>query len=98
MSSRTAIFDEFGRDLSLKKSDKNIDLDYLNQQAAKNFIEELYKKFKGMSWSEITFAIEDEEEEEEQKIQHEKNKNNDKERLKMYKAGNYELEEGEILE
>ena len=79
--------DEFGRDLALK-----------NKQAADDFIAEIYRKYYGMSWSEIIFAIEDEEEEKELKKLQEKNKQNMEYRRYLYNIGNYELEEGEILE
>ena len=86
--------DEFGRDLALK-----------NYKAACDFMAEYHKKYAGMSWAEITYAIEEEEEEEErkkneikQKENAEKQKKDAEKRRYLYTIGEYELEEGEVLE
>ena len=70
--------DEFGRDTSFRLS----------------YIDELCLKYKGMSWAEITYAIEEEEEQEKQT----KYKKQQEERINLLKKGEYELEDGEIIE
>ena len=77
----TTTTDEFGRDTSFRLSKSS-------------FIFEYTKKYKGMSWAEITYAIEEEEEQEKQA----KNKKQQEERTNLLKKGEYELEDGEILE
>jgi len=78
--------DEFGRDISLRNKQ-------LEQEIFK-FIEDFRDKMKTMSWAEICYE-EDEAEEEEQRV-----KNNAKtlERKTLLERGQYELEEGEVLE
>ncbi len=78
--------DEFGRDLSLK-----------NYKAACDFIAEMHKKYAGMSWADITYAIEEEEEEEERKKNEMLHKEIAEKRRYLHAVGEYELEEGEIL-
>ena len=63
-----------------------------------DFMADFYKKFAGMSWAEITFAIEEEEEEEEYRKLQEKNKEDANRRRNLYAIGEYELEEGELFE
>jgi hypothetical protein len=63
--------DEFGRDSTLR---------------LKNFMAELNRKYGGMSWSEICYAIEEEEEQEQERQQ------------LLAKNCSYELEDGEIFE
>jgi hypothetical protein len=85
--------DEFGRDLSLKPE----------KQATSLYVP--FDRFKGMSWAEITYLVEDEEEEERQK-EEEKEKQAEREELRkalaerkqLYEQGLYELEEGEELD
>jgi hypothetical protein len=81
--------DMFGRDLSLKyKQYEPLFSDYV-------------ARFKGMSWADINFLIEDEEEKKEAK-----RKQSDRielckiheERKQLYAQGLYELEEGEELD
>ena len=79
--------DEFGRDLSLK-----------NYKAACDFMADYRRKYAGMSWAEINYAIEEEEEEEERKKLEEKQKKETEIRRHLYTIGEYELEEGELLE
>ena len=78
MSNTNCIVDEFGRDLSLKKS----------------LFDDLLSRFKGMSWAEINWLVEDEEE---QANKTELQKLHD-ERKRLYAQGLYELEEGEVLD
>lgn len=90
--------DEFGRDLSLRNKEENESLSKENYQSVCEFMTELIKKYAGMSWAEISFQEEEEEEEEERrKIEQEKQKVLE-ERRYLYSIGEYELEEGEILE
>ena len=56
------------------------------------------KKYMGMSWAEINFAIEEEEEEENRKKVKEIFQKRDDKCKYLYNIGKYELEEGEILE
>jgi len=75
--------DEFGRDLSLKtKQTNNMICDYL-------------ARFKGMSWAEITWLIEEEEEAERRLVEKEKARD---QRKKLFQQGLYELEDGEELD
>jgi len=77
--------DMFGRDLSLKKP---LFSDYV-------------ARFKGMSWADINFLIEDEEEMKEAKRKQADRKELCKiheERKQLYAQGLYELEEGEELD
>jgi hypothetical protein len=90
--------DEFGRDLDLRKNVKN-------RRGSGDYVTGLLKKYKGMSWAEMTFAIEEEEEEEElRKVEEERKKESqrlkkeDEERRYLYIIGQYELEEGEVFE
>jgi len=79
--------DEFGRDLSLR-----------NYQEYYDLMADLKKKYAGMSWAEMTYAAEEEEEEQNNKIYNEHIKKIDDERRRLYIIGEYQLEEGEILE
>ena len=103
MSSKTVTMrtvDEFGRDLSLKpKQYEPIKFDFLD-------------RFRGMSWAEIEWLLEDEEEAEQAKKDAEQAKKDAEKRLvereelrqtlaerkKLLEVGLYELEEGEELE
>jgi hypothetical protein len=89
--------DEFGRDLDLRN--------FKNKRGTSDYVTELLKKYKGMSWAEMTFAIEEEEEEEElRKVEEERKKESqrlkkeDEQRRYLYIIGQYELEEGEVFE
>lgn len=55
-----------------------------------DLLKEYLKKYKGMSWVEITYAVEEEEEEERRKLE--------EERKYLNSIGEYELEEGEVLD
>ena len=93
--------DEFGRDLSLKP-----------EKQVTSIFGGALDRFKGMSWADICYLIEDEEEEERQKEEEERQKEVNKvkqaereelrkalaERKKLYEQGLYELEEGEELD
>ena len=93
--------DEFGRDLSLKP-----------EQQVTSIFGGALDRFKGMSWADICYLIEDEEEEERQKEEEERQKEVNKvkqaereelrkalaERKQLYEQGLYELEEGEELD
>lgn len=96
--------DEFGRDLSLRERNQT-EIARKNYEAACDFMAEWRRKYAGMSWADITFAIEEEEEEEERKrLEEQKKKEKEKylcldnERRQLYTIGEYELEEGELFE
>jgi hypothetical protein len=86
--------DEFGRDLSLKP-----------EKQVTSLFGGALDRFKGMSWAEISYLVEDEEEEEMQREQ-DKVKQAEREELRkvlaerkqLYEQGLYELEEGEELD
>lgn len=92
--------DEFGRDLSLRNKE--------NLKAAEDFIGYYLSKYKGMSWADMTYAIEEEEEEELRKLEEQRkkeaeelrqrNKQESERRRYLYAIGEYELEEGEVFE
>jgi hypothetical protein len=63
-----------------------------------DLINESNRKYKGMNWAEINFAIQYEEEEERKKEAEKIFQKKDNERKYLYNIGKYELEEGEILE
>lgn len=86
--------DEFGRDLSLKP-----------EKQVTSLFDEYIARFKGMSWAEISYLIEDEEEEERQReldkvkqAEREELRKALAERKQLYEQGLYELEEGEELD
>ena len=86
--------DEFGRDLSLKL-----------EKPVTSIYGSSLTRFKGMSWADITYLIEEEEEEEKQreedKVKQVKTEELRKiltERKQLYEQGLYELEEGEELD
>jgi hypothetical protein len=80
--------DEFGRDLALRKTKAEIEYEKAT--------ESLLSRFKGMSWAEMEWLIEDEEEEEANKVLREQ----DMARKTVWqsKQTDYELEEGEVFE
>ena len=86
--------DEFGRDLSLKP-----------EKQVTSLFGGALDRFKGMSWAEICYLVEDEEEEEMQREQ-DKVKQAEREELRkvlaerkqLYEQGLYDLEEGEELD
>ncbi len=82
--------DEFGRDNSLR------------EKKTYAFMEEYIRKYNGMSWADIFDAIDEEEEKEEQeRIKREENEKMQKilaMRRDLLNRGEYELEEGEILD
>lgn len=83
----TSTIDEFGRDLSLK--------------ALSNSLEDYFAKFKGMSWADICYQIEEEEEKEEEERKIAEREALSKiiaERKVLNNKGLYELEEGEELD
>jgi hypothetical protein len=82
--------DEFGRDLSLK-----------SEMIFKKYMalsDELFGRFKGMSWIDIDYMLEDEEEDQKQLIKKETLQTLILERKELYSKGEYELEDGEELE
>jgi hypothetical protein len=86
--------DEFGRDLSLKP-----------EKQVTSIFDDYYARFKGMSWAEISYLIEEEEEverkKEEEKVMQAEREELCKtlaERKQLHQQGLYELEEGEELE
>ena len=95
--------DEFGRDLSLKS--------YSNPTTNPNPFNFL-ERFKGMSWAEISYMVEEEEEEEERMKQEEQRMKQEEQRMKheeevkkviqerrlLRQQGMYEMEDGEISE
>jgi hypothetical protein len=86
--------DEYGRDLLLKP-----------QKLANSLFGDYFARFKGMSWAEINWLLEDEEEVERKKQEEEvliaEREQLCKaltERKQLHQQGLYELEEGEELE
>jgi phage protein D len=104
MNPITYNIDEFGRDMSLHKTLLEIEND--------KYIKNLFAKFKTMSWAEINYELEEEEEqqkeEEEQQKEEETRQRLEKEKAKndaltlerkaLIAKGEYELEEGEIID
>jgi hypothetical protein len=84
MNAQVVVVDEFGREPSLRKNKDVIVVDFMSY----------FEKYRNMSWAEIEYAAEEEEEEEERTQIQEKVE----QRRKLFMEGNYELEEGEILE
>jgi hypothetical protein len=78
--------DDFGRDASYRKSKAFI--------AYEIFAREITELFKGKSWAEVQWELEDQEEEEEQNYL----RSLDQSRKQQFMFGNYEHEEGEIFE
>jgi hypothetical protein len=60
--------------------------------------DELFGRFKGMSWIDIDYMLEDEEEDQKQLIKKETLQTLILERKELYSKGEYELEDGEELE
>jgi len=85
MSSNNNI-DEFGRDLSLR------------HREFKSIFDTYLERFKGMSWAEINWLIEDDEEKERKQVERIELVKAHDERKKLYQQGLYELEEGEELD
>jgi hypothetical protein len=79
------ITDEFGRDPSLRKSKAHIEYDIALQP--------LRQRFKGKSWAEVHWEIEEEKEKETQN----RAKKMDEERRNRWLFNAYEIEEGEIF-
>ena len=79
--------DEFGRDLDMRKTKTEIEFEKVAESLA---------RFKGMSWAEMNWLIEDEEEEEANKVLREQDMA--RKALWQSKQTDYELEEGEIFE
>jgi len=82
--------DEFGRDLSLKP-----------KKQVTSIFGDLLERFKGMSWAEMAYLIEDEEEDEKEKERQTEREELRKvlaERKQLHQQGRYELEEGEELD
>ena len=98
-TTRECIIDVFGRDNSLRKQQTpapNVSSAYDDTLATYSYD---MSRFKGMSWAEITYLIEEEEEEEELNQLHEKLKKKDAERKKICETTTtYDLEDGEIFE
>jgi hypothetical protein len=78
--------DEFGRDLTFRKTKTDIDYERATESLS---------RFKGMSWAEMEWLIEDEEEEARQALREQ-----DMARKAVWqsKQTDYELEEGEVFE
>jgi len=79
--------DHFGRDLSLKNKNTTMD--------------SLFDRFKGMSWIDITYLVEEEEELVKQAEKEAEKQLLNKimtQRKNLLQKGLYELEEGEILD
>jgi hypothetical protein len=89
MSSATSTIDEFGRDLSLKSAQQN------------NSFKDYFVQFKGMSWADICYQIDEEEEKEEEERKIAEREALSKilaERKVLHNKGLYEFEEGEELD
>ena len=85
---KVRILDEFGRDLDMRKMKAQIEYEKATTEAL--------ARFKGMSWAEIEWLIEDEEEEEARQVLREQDMA--RKALWQTKQADYELEEGEIFE
>jgi hypothetical protein len=88
MSSNNRMIDEFGRDLSLKPK----------QYDFKTIFSNVMDRFKGMSWVEINWLLEDEEELESKQAERAQLQKVHEELKKLYAQGLYELEDGEELD
>ena len=55
-----SVVDEFGRDTSLRNTKTNV-------EAVTDFSEEITRRFKGKSWAEVNWELEEEEEERQQR-------------------------------
>ena len=80
--------DEFGRDLDMRKAKAAIEYEKSST--------EMLSRFKGMSWIEMEWLIEDEEEEEARQVL--KEQDMARKALWQSKQADYELEEGEVFE
>ena len=80
--------DEFGRDLDMRKT--KVEVEYAKPE------ESPLSRFKGMSWNEIEWLVEEEEEEEARQALREQDMA--RKALWQTKQADYELEEGEIFE
>jgi hypothetical protein len=80
--------DEFGRDTRLRKT---------RVEEAKDFSEEIAERFKGKSWAEVIWELE-EEEEREKEAEASMNIIQDYWRKIHWLNDQYELEEGEVFE
>jgi len=85
------IIDEFGRDNSLRKQKTQA-------PCVTSMCGDYFNRFKGMSWAEITYLLEEEEEEELKKQEEELKKKDAERKRKCETTSTYELEEGEIFE
>lgn len=93
--------DEFGRDLSLKLEKSVTSFIYGSSLAARFQV----ARFKGMSWADITYLVEEEEEEEKQRKEDKVRQVETEElrkilavRKQLHQKGLYELEDGEELD
>ena len=80
--------DEFGRDLTLKAQAELIEY----------VVDTYFARFKGLSWAEIDWLVEEEEEEAQKNLETEELKKTLSVRKELHNQGLYELEEGEELE
>jgi hypothetical protein len=63
-----------------------------------DFMTSYLERFRGMSWAEISYILEEEEEQEEREEAERKLQEQMAERRRLYACGEYELEDGEVLE
>ncbi len=74
----------------------------LNIQSTPNpltaFMTTYLERFRGMSWAEICYTLEEEEEQEEREEAERRLQEKMEERRRLYACGEYELEDGEVLE
>jgi hypothetical protein len=89
--------DQFGRDLSLRRTP--------NQIAFDKYMNDIRQKLKTMSWAELTYEAEEEEERlqaeaKRQRLEKERAQNYavSQQRKALLAKGEYELEDGEIIE
>ena len=96
---RIQMIDEFGRDMLLRNPKQ------IQDHQAYTYITHIKTLLKTMSWAELTY-LEDEEDErrkkenekQARKKQEESNKKHDLRRKTLLAEGNYDLEDGEIVE
>ena len=81
--------DEFGRDNSMRKSKNTIEYE--------KSVQDLRLMFKGKSWIEVQWELEEKEEKEEEEKRAQLRKM-DQEKKQQYLRGEYEIEEGEVFE
>lgn len=84
--------------MNLMNDNETSNLNAVFQAYRNDFMTNLLNKYKGMSWAEICWEVEEEEERQAKEEEERKIKEQMSERRRLHALGKYELEEGEILE